>query len=277
MKNEALVLLAASLLRIPGRRLRALARGDQSALRAWIAGESALRLAEARRDARLAFERLESLGARLVSLNDPEYPPGLLDLRDPPTFLTVLGTLANGGTAIVGAREPTEEARSFVHALGGALAAPIVSGLAFGIDAAAHGGALDASVATIAYVGNGLGATYPPEHRELEERIIAAGGAIVSERLPDERATRWSLTKRDRLQAAHASALILVQSEAAGGAMHAVRSARELGRPHFALEPRDDSGFSGNARAIAEGAVALPWDVDEICRRLSPAPETRRA
>jgi DNA processing protein len=209
-----------------------------------------------------------------------EYPAGLLDLRDPPPFLIVRGSpasTARAGTAIVGTRRPTEEARAFARALARVVVAPIVSGLAFGIDAAAHEGALKAGAATIAYVGNGLGATYPPEHDELEERIVSAGGAIVSERLPGERATRWSLRKRDRLQAAHANALILVQSEADGGAMHAVRVARELGRPLFALEARNGPSFSGNERAIAEGAVALPWDCDEICRRLALAPETRRA
>ncbi|MDQ2857805.1 MAG: hypothetical protein M3R53_04010, partial [Candidatus Eremiobacteraeota bacterium] len=87
------MLLAAALLRVPGRRLRALALGDAAALRDWVANESATRLAEARRDARLALAKLDSLGARLVSLRDAEYPAGLRDLRDPPPFLTVRGHL----------------------------------------------------------------------------------------------------------------------------------------------------------------------------------------
>ena len=114
---------------------------------------------------------------------------------------------------------------------------------------------------TYAYVGNGPGATFPPEHRALEARIVARGGAILSELLPDEGVTRWSLVRRDRLQAAHAAALVLVQSERGGGAMHAVSAALRLGRPTFAFERNDDSAYAGNARALADGARPLPWDV----------------
>jgi DNA processing protein len=105
---------------------------------------------------------------------------------------------------------------------------PIVSGLALGIDAAAHEGALAAGVATIAYVGNGLGATYPPEHRDLADRIVAGGGAILTEYLPDERVTRWSLVRRDRLQAAHVARVVVVERDA--GTLHTIAAAHKLGR-----------------------------------------------
>lgn len=277
------VLLAAAALRIPSRRLRALALGEEDALRDWIVNESANRLAEARRDARLALARLDELGARVVTLADPEYPAGLKELADAPPFLIVRGALSAGtsgpaGIAIVGTRQADDETRSFARELAMRLAGPIVSGLARGIDAAAHEGALAAGTPTIAYVGNGLGATHPPEHRDLEERIVVAGGAILSERLPDEPVASWALVKRDRLQAAHARAIALVQSEADGGAMHAMHCARELGRERFALDPpnRMEEAYGGNARALAEGATALPWDVDEACRRLLDATKTSR-
>ncbi len=266
---SGLVLLAAALLRVPARRLRALALGDDAALRDWIANESATRLAEARRDARLAFARLERLRARIVPLAAPDYPAGLRDLKDPPAFLCVRGTLPQRarwpeGTAIVGTRTPDERALAAARVLGARAPGPIVSGLARGIDAAAHEGALAAGVPTYAYVGTGIGVTYPPEHAELEERIVAGGGAILSELLPDEAVTRWSLVRRDRLQAAHAAAIVLVQSEADGGALHALASACGLGRPRFAFEPPgggDAAAYAGNAAAIAAGATALPWDL----------------
>ncbi|GAC1310431.1 MAG: hypothetical protein NVSMB19_24700 [Vulcanimicrobiaceae bacterium] len=269
----ALVLLAATLLRIPARRIRALACGDDGALRDWLANESATRLAEARRDARLAFARLEALDAQLIALGADAYPAGLRDLRDPPPFLIVRGTLASAtrcaGTAIVGTREPDADAETFARNLAGSgVAAPIVSGLARGIDAAAHRGALAAHVPTYAYVAHGIGATYPPEHRDLEHEIVAAGGAVLSEVLPDERATRWSLVRRDRLQAAHAAAIVLVASEAGGGAMHALAIARDLGRPRFALDPPSAAGeaapdgYGGNVRAISDGARPLPRRCD---------------
>jgi DNA processing protein len=244
--------------------MRALALGDDGALRDWVANESATRLAEARRDARLALARLEALEARLVVLGTPEYPAGLRDLKDPPAWLAVRGTLGTSpwrdGTAIVGSRDADADSLAAARALAGRVAAPIVSGLARGVDTAAHEGALAAGVATFAYVGSGLGTTYPPENAELAERIVAGGGALLSELLPDEPVTRWSLVRRDRLQAAHASALVLVQSEADGGAMHAVRVARELGRARFAFVPRAGDAFAGNVRALSEGATAVPWE-----------------
>jgi len=263
---SALVLIAAALLGIPARRVRALALGDERALRDWIASESATRLAQARRDARIVAERLEALGARLVALGEPSYPVGLLDLRDPPPMLFVRGTLpararSRVGSAIVGARDADDDACAFARELAAIAPGPIVSGLALGVDAAAHAGALAAGTPTLAYVGHGLGATYPPEHRELEERIVAAGGAILTESLPGEVARPYALVRRDRLQAAHAVSVILIASSADGGAMHALRTAARLGRPRFALEPRAGAAYTGNRTVLRDGAAAFAWDI----------------
>lgn len=262
-----LLLLAASLLAVPARRLRALAMGDEGALRDWVANESARRLVEARRDARALAETIERDGARLIALNDAIYPAGLRDLRDPPPFLIARGHMPASdralGTAIVGTRHASPEAARSAFELARRASAPIVSGLARGIDAAAHEGALAAERVTIAYVGHGLGATYPPEHRTLEDRIVAGGGGVCSERLPREAASRWSLVRRDRLQAAHAERTVLVQSERNGGAMHTMRFAKELGRPRFALAPRDGNAYDGNRVAIEDGAIAIEWGDDE--------------
>ncbi|GAC1443650.1 MAG: hypothetical protein NVSMB59_08630 [Vulcanimicrobiaceae bacterium] len=263
---SALVLIAAALLRIPARRVRALALGDEGALRDWIANESATRLAEARRDARVVAERLERMDARVVALGSSSYPAGLRDLRDPPPMLFVRGTLpgracSSDGTAIVGARDADDDARAFARAFAAVAPGPIVSGLALGVDAAAHAGALDVGTPTLAYVGHGFGATYPPEHRELENRIVAAGGAILTESLPGETVRPHALVRRDRLQAAHAAAIVLVASARDGGAMHALEAARKLGRPRYALEPRDRPEYAGNAHALREGAASLPWTI----------------
>lgn len=255
------MLLAAAYLHVPSRRLRALVRGEDESLREWVAGETARRLAHARHQAKEAARRLAALGARIVTIADAEYPAGLRDLHDPPAFLTVRGTLAPNGIAIVGSRTPPESAVTFARALAGRCAEPVVSGLALGIDAAAHTGALEAGIATVAYVGTGLGVTYPPQHGELEETIAARGGAVASERLPDEPVTKWALVHRDRLQAAHARATILIASEPEGGAMQTMRFAEELGRPRFALDLHGD-GYVGNAQAITRGATALPFDLD---------------
>jgi DNA protecting protein DprA len=272
LRSDALVLVAASLLRVPSRRLRALALGDEGALRDWLANESATRLAEARRDARLAAAHMLAAGARVVSIADPDYPGGLKALRDAPPFLIARGETPRTpwpeGVAIVGSRDAEPEAAAFARALAGRVGLTVVSGLALGIDAAAHEGALAAGTRTVAYVANGIGATYPPEHRDLEERIVAGGGTVASERLPGEPAMPWALVKRDRLQAAHAAAVVLIQSRLDGGAMHTLRFARELGRPVFALAPRDGEAYAGNVRALGAGARELPWNPDEAASLL---------
>jgi DNA processing protein len=256
-----MLLLAAAHLHIPNRRIRALARDQDRDLREWITGDSSRKVAHARHLAREDHARLAHLGAHLVAIGDPAYPAGLLDLDDPPAFLSVRGVLPDGGIAIIGSRTPPAEAAQFAHDLAAACDVPIVSGLARGIDAAAHRGALESNCPTIAYVGTGLGVTYPPEHHELEEAIVARGGAIASERLPGEPVTKPALVHRDRLQAAHAHAILLIASEIDGGAMQTMRIAKELGRPRFALEARDGPEYAGNARAIADGATKLPHNV----------------
>ncbi|HTJ26766.1 MAG TPA: DNA-processing protein DprA [Candidatus Limnocylindria bacterium] len=258
MLNPArdLPLLAALRLRVPGRALRALAAGDTERLRAWLAGESALRLAEARRDARLDFDLLASMGARIAVPSDDEWPAGFADLRDPPALLSVRGALPRAGIAVVGARDADARACGFARAFAAALRAPIVAGLAPGIDEAAHRGALDAGAPTVAYVGGGLARLEDPV---LADAIVAGGGAVASECGPTVAPSAWSRMRRDRLQAAHARAVVLVVSDAAGGAMHTLRFAREAGRACFAFA----SDASGNVLALAAGARPLPWDARE--------------
>jgi DNA processing protein len=260
------VLLAAAHLHVPARRLRALVRGEDQALKEWVAGESARKLAHARHSAREAAQRLQKLGARIVTVADPLYPSGLHDLEDPPAFLCVRGTLPADGLAIVGSRTPPPQAIEFARELARRCGMPVVSGLALGVDAAAHHGALDAGSPTIAYVGTGLGVTYPPEHRALEDEIVARGGAVATERLPDEPVTKWALVHRDRLQAAHARATVLVATDIDGGAMQTMRFAKDLGRPRFVLSAQGGAEYAGNVQARADGAIALPFEIESALK-----------
>lgn len=276
---NSLVLLTAAHLHVPSRRLRALARGEEPSLKEWLESDSSRRLAHARRQARESAAALARLGASIVTLDDPNYPAGLRSLDDPPALLFVRGTLPQGGIAIIGTRTPPAPAQEFARELSRRLNTPIVSGLASGIDAAAHRGALDAGTPTVAYVATGLGVTYPPEHRALEEEIVAHGGAIATERLPGEPVVKWALVHRDRLQAAHARAVVLIASETDGGAMVTMRFAKQLGRPRFAIAAYGDRCYAGNAQAHADGARVLPFDVDRalaelqefFTKQLSPA------
>ena len=268
MSHEQLALLTAAYMHVPSRRLRTLARGEDSSLKEWLESDSGRRVAHARRQAREATHTLAALGASFITIADAGYPDGLRDLDDPPAFLSVRGTLPQRGVAVIGSRTPAEEARRFAREFCARLGEPVVSGLALGIDAAAHRGALDAGLPTVAFVGTGLGVTYPPEHRALEEEIVAHGGAIVSERLPGEPATKVTLAHRDRLQAAHARAVVLIASETEGGAMLTMRFARQLGRPRFALAAYGDRSYTGNAQAHADGARVLPFDVGRALHEL---------
>lgn len=268
MSQEDTVLLAAAYLHVPARRLRALVRGQERDLREWVAEDTARKVAHARHEAKEAVQRLRKLGAHLVTIIEDEYPAGLLDLEDPPAFLFVRGSLPEGGLAIVGSRTPPPEAAAFARDFAAQCGMPVISGLAAGVDAAAHHGALDAGRATIAYVGTGLGVTYPPEHRALEDEIVARGGAVASERLPDEPVTKWALVHRDRLQAAHASATILIASEVDGGAMQTMKFAKALGRPRFVLDVQGRSEYAGNVQARADGATPIPFDVKAALRIL---------
>lgn len=260
--------LTAAFLHVPPRRQRALLHGQDGALAEWAEQDTSRKVTHARHRAREAAERLRKLGAHLVLCTDPEYPPGLHDLHDPPAFLAVLGSLQPGGIAIVGTRDASDIAQKLAFDVAKSCGRTVVSGLARGIDSAAHRGALEAKLPTIAYVGTGLGVTYPPANKPLEEAILAAGGAIVSERLPDEPVAAWSLVHRDRLQAAHARAVVLIASEADGGAMHTMRFANELHRPAFAVAG-GEFAFSGNAAAIAQGAHAVAPAASEIVKALA--------
>ena len=179
--------------------------------------------------------------------------------------LYVRGQLTEGGVAIIGGRRPPPKAAEFAYGLAFWLGLPIVSGLAPGIDAAAHRGALAAGVPTVAFVGYGFGRTDPQEHEELERAIVAAGGAVATREPPGTRISGESKIARDWLQAEHAHAVVLICSEIDGGAMHTMRFARELGRARFAVTPPSEAqakDWAGNVQCIADGATPLPFDVE---------------
>jgi DNA processing protein len=183
--------------------------------------------------------------------------------------MNVRGNLPDGGIAIIGSRTPPKDAEAFAYELAKRVNEPVIAGLAPGIDTAAHRGALAAGTPTVAFVAYGFGASDNPE---LEREIVDAGGGIATVREPNAAVTEEAKIERDRLQAEHARAVVLVCSEIDGGAMHAMRFARELEKPRFAVMPprnaSSDLYWSGNTAALLEGATPLPLKVDEALRRL---------
>ena len=260
-------MLTAAFLHVPPKRRRSLLVGKEQALAEWLALDPSRKVAHARHLAREAEAHAHKAGGRIVLCTDAAFPAGLADLPDAPAFLMVRGALPPGGIAIIGTREAKPVALDLAREVAQHCGRAVISGLAHGIDAAAHQGAIDGKHPTLAYTATGLGVTYPSSHKELEDAIVAAGGGIATERMPGEPAATWAFVQRDRLQAAHAKAVLLIASEVDGGAMHTMRFAEQLGRPRFAIAGGEFT-FAGNAQAVAHGARALPPDIKKIADAL---------
>lgn len=178
----------------------------------------------------------------LLTLGDVEFPPTLLQMADPPLMLYVVGQLAAlaqpNKIAIVGSRNPTPQgqinARQFAAALGES-GLCIVSGMALGVDGAAHEGALDAGAPTIAVVGTGLDRVYPKRHHDLAHRIAAQGGAIVSEYPLGTPPLPANFPQRNRIIAGLCQGTLVIEAAVASGSLITARLATEMGREVFAI------------------------------------------
>jgi DNA processing protein len=201
--------------------------------------------------------------AALITFWDPVYPPLLREIAHPPLVLFARGVVQDWGArlvAIVGARAASVGARAFTADLAGDLArcgVVVASGMARGIDAAAHRGALGAGGATIAVLGCGPDICYPPEHAALAERI-AAHGCILTELPPGTPPRAWHFPRRNRILAGIAAGVVVVQAEPKSGALvtarHAVAENREvMAVPGDVGDPRS----SGPHALLRDGAVLV--------------------
>jgi DNA processing protein len=189
------------------------------------------------------------MGQRRTAVRgDADYPPRFAALRRPPERVFLEGPWDHDGpcVAIVGARAATGDGLDVARELAAALAdrgVVVLSGLARGIDAAAHEGALDAGGRSGAVLGTPLGSVYPRDHRALQARVARSLG-LLSELPPGAAATPNAFAARNRLLAALSDAVILVQGRAGSGALNTVRAALELGRPVGAVpwDPREEYG-----------------------------------
>lgn len=224
---------------------------------------------DARTDAALAW--LDAPGNVLVTLNDPAYPPRLRDLHDPPPLLYVKGRLDllhARGLAVVGSRHATPQgladATGFARAVSDA-GLSIVSGLALGIDGAAHRGGLDGRSGTVAVIATGADLVYPARHRPLAHEITAHG-AIVSEWPLGTPARAAHFPQRNRLIAALAIGTLVVEAAPRSGSLITARLANELGRDVFAVPGSIHAPLAQGCHAlIRDGAklTASPLDVLE--------------
>ena len=199
-------------------------------------------------------------GNYLVTLADPEYPRALLETADPPPFLYVKGRLElinQPALAIVGSRQATpqgeKDAEAFAHVLSDA-GLTIVSGLALGIDAAAHRGGLKGRAASIAVVGTGLDIVYPARNRELAYQL-AEQGAIISEFPLGTPSMAQNFPRRNRIISGLARGVLVVEAAVQSGSLITARLAAEQGREVFAIPgPIHSSLAKGCHRLIKQGA-----------------------
>jgi DNA processing protein len=248
-----------------------------------IAGADAARAVAAAAQADVGDQAARTLawcalpGNALLTLDDPTYPAALLNMHDPPPLLYVSGQLERlhePSLAIVGSRnatpQGTEDAGRFARELAGA-GLGIVSGLALGIDAAAHRGALEAGGFTVAVVGTGADIVYPAKHRALAHDI-AAHGAIVSEWPLGTAAKPAHFPQRNRIIAGMTKGVLVVEAALRSGSLITARLANEMGRDVFALPGSIHAPLARGCHQLIKDGAMLTETPDDVLEGLGLAP-----
>ncbi len=245
---------------------------NRSSLRSVIGEKATSLLLDARNDDLIATACAWSLCAdqHIVNLSDPEYPQALLEIPDPPTILYVRGRLEllnRPALAIVGSRNPTPQgilnAERFAATFADA-GLVVTSGLALGIDAAAHRGALSVTGATVAFIGTGIDRIYPARNRELALKIGTLG-AIVSEFPIGTPVTASNFPRRNRLISGIARGVLVVEAAIESGSLITSRLAGEQGRDVFAIPGSIHSPQSrGCHKLIKQGAKLVETAQDVL-------------
>ena len=215
-------------------------------------------------------------GNDIVTWADADYPPRLRELGDAPLALYIHGNralLTSPQLAIVGSRNPTPGGSEIAQAFAGALAVSgltIVSGLALGIDAAAHRGALAATGATIAVMGTGLDRVYPARHRALAHDIAQAGGLLISELPLGSPPRREHFPRRNRLISGMSAGVLVVEAAVQSGSLITARLANEQGREVFAIPGSIHSPLARGCHALIRDGAKLVETAQDVIEELMP-------
>ncbi|MDO5653809.1 MAG: DNA-processing protein DprA [Brachymonas sp.] len=219
------------------------------------------------------------LQRRILVLGSSDYPPSLLHMADPPVLLYAMGQLdrlplAKQGIALVGSRTPTpqgaQDARAFARYFA-TQGLPVISGLALGIDGAAHEGALEAAaqeeLATIAVVGTGIDRVYPRQHRELAHRI-AQHGVILSEYPLGTPPAAHQFPKRNRLIAGLSQGVLVVEAALQSGSLITARLAAEQGKEVFAIPGSIHSPHAKGCHLLIRQGAKLVESAQDVLEEL---------
>jgi DNA processing protein len=217
-------------------------------------------------------DRMKRSGADFIIPGDPAYPRLLREIHDPPIGLYRKGRygITDRCVAIVGSRRTTLYGQSVARKLGAELGARgfcVVSGMARGIDTAAHEGALEANGRTVAVLGTGLDIIFPPENLGLY-RKIAETGAVLSEFQFGRPADKQSFPMRNRVVSGLSEAVVVVESDVQGGAMITARFAGEQGRLLFAVPGRIDQATSAGCNQLIRDGATLLTSVEDLLEEI---------
>lgn len=239
-------------------------RRSEAELR-WDCGSriaTALLRSSNRSTAEREVRRSEALGLRLIPLDAPALPRPLAEIPDPPLVIYAKGVLrAELRVAIVGSRRPTARGKGTARQLAASCAqvgVVVVSGLAYGIDAAAHSGALDGAGATIAVLASGLDRPSPSGNRALAHRLLDAGGTWLSEHPPGVPALPHHFPERNRLISGLAPATLVVEARERSGSLWTARHALDQGRDVLVVPgPVDVEHCRGSNALLRQGAIPV--------------------
>jgi len=212
-------------------------------------------------------------GAGASILLRENLPAPLAGLPDAPDLLYVRGTLVDRpGVAIVGSRRATSYGLRLARLFGRAVAEagwPVISGLARGIDGAAHVGCLDAGGVGVAVLGCGVDVAYPSEHRRLAVRLLDTGGAVLSEYAPGAPPEPWRFPPRNRIISGLASVVVVVEASVKGGALITAARALEQGRLVLAVPGDVDRDTSRGCNLLIRDGAHPVLDVDDLITSLT--------
>lgn len=262
-----------------GRRLaQVLALGDEELIAA-VAGPRRAQVEQGHRrfDAETARGRCAAAGVETVCRHDRHYPEALADLPDAPAVLHVAGStgrlvklLGPPAVAVVGARRATPYGLEVARSLGRGLAAAgvtVVSGMALGVDSAAHAGALEGGGRTIAVLAGAAERPYPASKRMLWRRLVGTA-AVVSEMPPGFVAHRWCFPARNRIIAGLAAATVVVEAGERSGALITAQLARDLGRDVAAVPGRVTCTLAAGTNALLYDGAQLVRDARDVLELL---------
>lgn len=224
---------------------------------------------------RAQLDAVERLGIRLIAWRDPDYPPPLAQIPDPPPVLFVRGEVADEdrfAVALVGSRRSTPYGRTVTARLARDLARAgltVVSGGALGIDSAAHRATLEAGGRTLVVLGCGLDVPYPRENQEMFEEVVRRGrGAVLTEFPPGAQPEPWRFPQRNRVISGLSMGVVVVEAGTRSGALLTASLAGEQGRDVLAVPGNVDREASRGTNALIRDGASLVEEVGDVLRAL---------